>query len=250
MAWGVRNLISTQVLAARCFRRAGRPGLVMAMALLRATVGLLRVMATRHPTRDTAILHRNRATRRPASASRRRASRATRSCRKVVLRRGRPRATAVADPHRLTRRTPSRAARPLRTRRIHNKAVKHRRTRLTLSNKRRRARRRSTGHRRPRASTAVLLRVTEARRLSNTAVRLPRATVRLRPRASSTVRLAARPRKGNNTARRRQLLRRRTMARPPTRLAPTARRLGPQGRRIEFAETIIPTFAETYRDTL
>ena len=53
---------------------------------------LLRLRAASSPV--TATLHRNRATRRPASASRRRASRATSSCR-TGRRRGRLRATAV-----------------------------------------------------------------------------------------------------------------------------------------------------------
>ena len=228
----------------------------MATALLRATVGLLRAMATVRLLRspDTAILHLNRATRRPASASRRRDSRATSSCRRGRLR-GHLRDTARLKAVRnlLTPRILSRAARRLRTRLTRSRVGKARlRTRLTLNNKRHR----NTGHRRLRAvllkaTAARLLRATEARHLSNTAVRLLRAMVRLRPRASITARLrAALPRKGNNTARHRRLLRRRTTALPPTRPAPTARRLGPQGRRIEFAETIIPTFAETYRDTL
>ena len=129
-----------------------------------------------------------------------------------------------------------------------SKAPRRLPTRLTLSNKRRR-----------RNNTAVLLKATEARPLRGT-VRLPAnrstaphrgSSTALRPRVSNTARLRAMalPRKGNNTARHRQLLRRRTTARPPTRHAPTARRLGPQDRRTEFAETIIPTFAETYRDT-
>ena len=72
----------------------------------------------------------------------------------------------------------------------------------------------------------------------------------LRPRDSTARLRAVLPRKGNNTALRRRNNHLHMTARLPTRLAPTARRLGPQGRRIEFAETIIPTFAETYRDKL
>jgi hypothetical protein len=248
MAWGARNFISTQVLAARCFRRAGRPGLDTATALPRATVRLRRAMATVRLLRSTATRRLNRAMRRRASASRRRASRATSSCRRGRLREDRLRAATLTHRRnsRLTRPTPNRAARLRRTRRIHSKAASPPLTRLILSSKRRR-----------RSSTAVLPRATEARRL-NTAVR-PRSssTVRLRGNRSMALRkdnsltAVALPRKGNNTARRRRPNNHlRTTARPPTQPAPTAHRLDPRGRRTEFAETIIPTFAETYRDML
>ena len=220
----------------------------MATALLRGTVRLLMAMATRRSP-VTATLHRNRATRLPVSGSRRRASRATRSCHRG-RRRGRLRATVVRRLTLLIRsKAVATAATAAKRRRTSSKAVKRRRIHLTLSSKRRRKgtrrlirltlnnkrHRNNTGHRRPRA---VLLRATEARRLINTAVRLLRATVRLRSRDNLT---GLRPR-GNRTARHRQLLRRHTTARPPTQPAPTARRLDPRDRRIEFAET--------YRDTL
>ena len=236
---------------ARCFRRAGRPGLVMAMALLRATVGLLS-MATRRRSRDTATGRReatrrlNRAMRRRASASRRRASRATSSCRRA-RRRARRRVTEVrlrtgaADHHLLTRLTPSRAARRRPTRPTLSRVGKarSRRTRLTHNSKRRR-----------RSSTAVLLRATvallratEARRLSNTAVRLlSRVTVRLRANRSmalpkdstAPLRAALRPRDNRMALRRRPNNHHHTTARPPTRLGPTVRRRDLRDHRTEF----------------
>ena len=225
--------------------------------------------ATRHrPSRDmatgrhTAIRRRNKATRLLASASRRRGSRATRSCRKDLHKAGRLRATAAA--HRLSRHIHSKAARRRPIRLTRSKAGKgSRRTPLTLSSKRRR-RNSTAGHLRPRASTVALLRATEARRLSsNTAVRLLRAKVRLlsssteaprkdtaalrlrgsstalRPRDKRTGRLrAALPRKGNNTVRRRQLLRRLTTAHQHTPLEPMARRRDLRDRRTEFTRLL------------
>ena len=229
------------------------------MALLRATVRLLR-MATRRKGPGMATRHHNKATRRPASASRRRASRATRLCRKVVLRRaGRLRATAVRlkAVRRLTLRIhSSRRRRPIRlTRSRAGRALP--RTLRTLSSKRRR-RNSTVGHRRPRASTAALLRATEAHRLSSTALRPLNSTVRLqanrsmalrrasstvavlRPRASRTaLRVAAAlPRKGNNTARRRRLLHRLTTVHQHTRLGPMARRRDLRDRRTEFTRLL------------
>ena len=202
--------------------------------------------------RRRATLRRSKATHRRASGNRRRASRGTRSCRKV-LRRGHLKAMAA---HRLIRLTRSKAAARSATgrpRRISNKVARRPPTRLTLSSKRRR-RSSTVGHRRP--STAVLRAATEVRRL-NTAVR-PRSSSTVRLRANRSMALCkdnsltavALPRKGNNTARRRPNNHPRTTAHPPTQPAPTARRLDPRDRRTEFAETIIPTFAETYRDML
>ena len=116
--------------------------------------------------------------------------------------------------------------------------------------------------RRLQASTAVLLSntaaprpkaSTEARPLRGTAnhhTAARRANRRTAPHRGSSTAAALRPRDNRMARRRRPNNRRRTTARPPTRHAPTARRLGPRGRRTEFAETIILTFAETYRDTL
>ena len=233
--------------AARCFRPAGRPGLATALQAGHGApphgygYGPLRARL-RLPSTSTGLR-----TARPAPAAAAPAA-GYRSCRRG-LRRGHRQATAVADPPALPSVPPAgrpgASLSPLPAARWQGAA----RTRLTRSSKRRR-----------RSSTAVLpphyggalsnqgyggappqqyggappqqLRCAPSRGANRSTALRPRdSTARLgrcSP-ARATIRRAAAANRS---------IHRHTTARPPTQLAPMARRRDPQGRRIEFARLL------------